>query len=71
MKPKGVSLELACKIRKIYKAGEASQTQLAKKFKISQSLVSKIVNNYIHKPPIGDLNIGGSADVKVGYNYGN
>lgn len=71
MKPKGVSLELANGIREAYKSGKMNQTQLAKKFKVSQSLVSKIVNNYIHKPPASDLNIGGSAEVKVGFNYGN
>jgi len=71
MKSKGVSLELANKIRNLYKFGEMTQVQISHKFSISQSLVSKIVNNYIHKPPGGDVHISGSAEVKVGYNYGN
>ena len=69
-KPKGLSEDLVQEIREVYARKELNQTEIAKAYCISQSLVSKIVNNYIHKLPVG-IHISGSAEVKVGYNYGN
>jgi len=40
-----MSWEKAIKIRKLYKDGIMRQDQLSKKFKISQSVISRIVNN--------------------------
>ena len=70
-KPKQISDEVIYEIRRSYAKKEMTQVEIAKSHKISQSLVSKIVNNYIHKPLVGDLHIGGSAEAKMGCNYVN
>jgi DNA-binding transcriptional regulator LsrR (DeoR family) len=67
-KPKQLSEEVINEVRGLYARGEMTQTQIAKMYEISQGLVSKIVNNYIHKSNVG-LQISGAAECKVGYNY--
>ena len=69
--PKGLTYEIAERIRRAYSIERLTQMEIASSYHVSQSLVSKIVNGYIHKPPISDIQLGGMAEVKVSYNYGN
>jgi len=57
-------------IRTLYQTKEYTQTELADKYQVSQSLISKIVNNSIHRN-ITSFVIGGEADVKLGYKHAN
>lgn len=69
-KPKNITNETVRQIRKLYSEG-ATQQKLSEQFKISQSTVCKIVNNYIHRTQ--DLNFGGQALAKISrtnYKYG-
>lgn len=69
--PKKVSMKTVQEIRFLYETGEWTQQRLGLKFRLSQSTICKIVNNYIHKN-VPTLKIGGSADVKLkaGFRYG-
>lgn len=69
-KPKQLDLLVVRRIRQQYALGEKTQAELADEFEISQSTVCKIINNYIHKHP-ENLEIRGSADVRLGLKYGN
>lgn len=68
-KPKQVQKELIDQIRFLYTEGSCTQHQLAKKFSLSQSTICKIINNNIHR--YCDIKISGTAEVRVGYKYGN
>ncbi len=70
--PKKLALDTINKIRVLYRNGNCTQCELAQKFNLSQSTISKIVNNTIHKKTNG-INISGSAEVKftIGFKYGN
>lgn len=69
-KPKFLSEQLIKDIRFSYFDNKCTQKQISDFYGISQSTISKIVNNHIHKPPIG-LTLSGEAETKVGYKYGN
>jgi DNA-binding transcriptional regulator LsrR (DeoR family) len=68
--PKNLSMQTISDIRNLHQTGKYKQKDIASKFNISQSLVSKIVNNQVHKGP-KCLKVSGQASVKVGYKYGN
>lgn len=68
--PKRLAKEQAWQIRTFYDSGLYTQTQLAEMFKVSQSLICKIVNNQVHKPP-SHLEVTGEAIVRLGYKYAN
>ena len=57
-------------IRLLYETKKNTQVELAKKFGVSQPLISKIVNKAIY---CDDFNVmmTGKANVKVGYRHGN
>lgn len=57
-------------IRLLYQRKEYTQTELADKYNVSQSLISKIVNAQVHRN-VANFVIGGEADVKMGYKHGN
>ena len=65
--PKQLTKETCHDIRVMYGTGKYTQADIADKFHISQSLVSRIVNKQIHKTE-RDVEFGGQAAVKVGYN---
>lgn len=69
-RPKYIGKDVVHQIRELYNADEYTQQQLASSFKLSQSTICKIVNNYIHKDNT-DLTLSGEAYVKVGYKHGN
>lgn len=66
--PKRLTSEDAHNIRKMYNSGLITQREIADTFKISQSLVSKIVLDKVHK---NNNKISGTATVKIGFKYGN
>jgi len=66
-KPKGTTKEMIHQIRSLYAGGKWTQHKLAKRFKLSQSTICKIINNYIHRD---DVVLTGKAEVKVGYRHG-
>lgn len=66
-KPKRVTKETIHKIRSLYAGGEWTQQKLAKRFKLSQSTICKIINNYIHRD---DVVLTGKAEVRIGYKHG-
>lgn len=68
--PKNLSGETVSEIRSLYLAGSFKQSELAEKFNISQSLVSKIVNKQVHRSSF-NLQVGGEAKVRIGLKYGN
>lgn len=68
--PKRLTYLEAHEIRVLYSKGEYTQTQLAQKFEVSQSMVCKIINNQAHKQA-AHINVGGEAGVKLGFNYAN
>ena len=68
-KPKGLSDKKVIRIRELYSTGEHTQQQLAVKFKVSQSTICKIVNNYIHRH-VPNIEMGGGAKVKLVIEYG-
>lgn len=57
-------------IRTLYQSKEYTQMELADKYQVSQSLISKIASNSIHRN-ITNFVIGGEADVKLGYKHAN
>lgn len=57
-------------IRTLYNSKEFTQTELADKYNVSQSLISKIVNNAVHRNSTSFV-IGGEAEVKLGYKHAN
>ena len=69
---KNLSLDVIRKIKNAYKIYKVTQKQIAEEFNLSQSTVSKIINNKIHKK-VTEISMGGSADVifKVKHKYGN
>ena len=71
-KPKNLDKSTVEEIRTLYNEGQ-TQTRLAKKFKLSQSTICKIVNNYIHRN--ANICMSGKASVKCvskkSYKYGN
>lgn len=68
--PKNINIEIIEKIRDFYKKNNVTQIELAKQFNLSQSTISKIINNEIHKK-FNQINISGSAEVKLNIKYGN
>lgn len=62
-----LNLEIAKTIRSLKK--ENTLFELAKLFNTSVSTISKIVNHKMYVES-NDLNISGTADVKIGYKYG-
>ena len=66
-KPKGTPKEVVYKIRSLYASGKWTQQKLAKRFRLNQSTICKIINNYIHRD---SLVFAGKAEVKVGYKHG-
>lgn len=56
--------ERAAEIRYLYGSGGYTQSQLATAFGVSQTLVSLIVNNKVHRPTI---RFGGRAKVRLEY----
>jgi DNA-binding MarR family transcriptional regulator len=58
--PKKLNMEMANSIRQLYNTDKYTQIQLAKKFKVSQGTIGRIVNNFIYK---NGLTIGGKAEV--------
>lgn len=59
---KNISQENIKTIKNLYLSGEYKQKDLAKKFNVTQSLISKIVNNQVHKKAIS---ISGCASVRL------
>jgi len=57
-------------IRLLYSRKDFTQTELADKYHVSQSLISKIVNDVVHRN-IANFVIGGEAEVKLGYKHAN
>lgn len=57
-------------IRLLYRRKQYTQKELADKYNVSQSLISKIVNDLVHRN-VTNFVIGGEADVKMGYKHGN
>lgn len=68
--PKRLNQKVIEEIRILYKSKKYKQKQIAEKFEVSQSLVSKIINNEIHKD-YKKFKLGGQAAVRIGYKYGN
>jgi|688.fasta_scaffold164289_4 predicted XRE-type DNA-binding protein len=68
--PKNLSSQIISDIRNLYQTGKYKQKEIAEKYNISQSMVSKIVNNQSHKKT-NYFKVSGNALVKVGYKYGN
>lgn len=68
--PKRLTDEQVVEIRILYSTEEYTQKQLAEMFKVSQSLVCKIVNNLAHRQAPG-LKVSGEAVVRLGYKYAN
>lgn len=66
--PKRLNKEQVEEIRFIYSMNFYTQKQIAEKFKISQPLVSKIINDKVHVP---NFKFCGNAEIKLGYKYGN
>jgi predicted XRE-type DNA-binding protein len=66
--PKRLTADAVYSIRHLYNSGVFTQRQLAENYNISQALVSKIVNEKVHKP---GGKIGGVAIVRIGFRYGN
>lgn len=66
---KMLSGEVVEEIRKAYWHSDCTQQDLSKKFKISQSLVSKIINNKSHK--VSHLKISGEASAHMRIKNGN
>lgn len=66
--PKRLTADDVYQIRMYYDSGLYTQKQIAESFGVSQSLISKIVNEQAHKP---GRKIGGVAIVRVGFRYGN
>ncbi len=62
---KNLTLETVNSIRTTYNFGSITQKQLADMFKISQSLVSKILNNISHRS-LSHLKVSGEAKVRKG-----
>ena len=62
--------QAVAEIRLLYQRREYTQTELADKYDVSQSLISKIVNDLVHRN-VTNFVIGGEADVKMGYKHGN
>jgi response regulator of citrate/malate metabolism len=69
-RPKGLNNKTVARIRDNYNKGRFTQQELADKFKVSQSTICKIVNNYIHKSDDSDFIMGGAAKVKLVIEYG-
>ena len=71
-KPKNISKQTVEEIRNLYNEGK-TQKFLAEQFKLSQSTICKIVNNYIHRT--ADVCVSGKANtryiIKKSYKYGN
>jgi hypothetical protein len=65
---KRITTDQAREIRANYASGLYTQSQLALMCGVSQSLVSKIINDVVHKR---NDKLGGEAIVKVGFRYGN
>lgn len=68
--PKKLCKQTISDIKNLHQLGQLTQKEIASKFNISQSMVSKIVNNQVHKNA-KSIKISGSASVKIGYKYGN
>ena len=60
--PGKLDMITAQKIRDLYNTDKYTQTELAKRFKVSQGTIGKIINNLIYR---ADLMIGGSAEAKI------
>ena len=69
-RPKQLNEVTINEIRRLYLETNCTQQQLARSFGVSQGLICKIVNNYIHKN-ITSFVMGGEADVRIGYKHGN
>jgi transposase len=67
--PKKLDKEVVQNIRNLYLNG-CNQKHLAEKFNVSQSMISKIINNQAHKN-IPNLSVSGNAEIKIGYKHGN
>lgn len=63
--PKGLSDADVMLIRNRYITEDVTQQTLAKEFKVSQAMICKIVNTKT------TLKLGGTATVKLGFNYAN
>lgn len=68
--PKRLSEVQVVEIRTLYASDRYTQKQLGELFKVSQSLICKIVNNLAHKQAHG-LKVSGEAVVRLGYKYVN
>lgn len=69
-KPKNPDFQTVITIRRLYESGELTQAMLGERFGLSQSTISKIINNDTHGD-IFAIRFGGEALVKVGYKHGN
>ena len=67
-RPKLLSPEVVCEIRRLYNEEDYTQMRLAEKYDVSQSTICKIVNHYIHRDTVG-VSMSGHAGVKVGYKW--
>jgi DNA-binding transcriptional regulator LsrR (DeoR family) len=65
---KNITYETVKIIKNLYSTGFIKQKELAKKFNVTQSLISKIVNNQVHK---NTINITGCATVRLEFKNGN
>lgn len=68
--PKNLKEKQIIDIKKFYSQKKYKQIEIAKKFGISQSLVSKIINNKSHKDT-PNIELTGQASIRIGFKYGN
>jgi hypothetical protein len=64
--PKGLCPDTVSEIRACYEAG-SKQIDLAKKYNVTQSLISKIINNQNHKVKT-NIKISGNSEVRLEIN---
>lgn len=60
-KPGKLNQSIARQIRVLYDTDKYTQTALAEKFKVTQAIIGRIINNLIYKT---ELKLGGTAEVK-------